>query len=175
MQKTTETIRINIADAQRGDEMLQAGEWVEIDSVHVFGDRRDMVKVMWVGGGSMTLPLSHSPATRRPVAEPVTHRHALVLCEAGREGLRVIGVGEVPTCPRCREAWLYSNCPGFDLWRVTFDDGTSRTVASDNHSHAEWYSELDPATGSRVRRAVLVEHVGANPAAIEWKTARGTL
>jgi hypothetical protein len=61
-----EYTRVNIVDAEHGDEMLQAGKWVPIDSVTLMTSSSNVV-VRWIGGGSMSFPRQHNPAVRRAV------------------------------------------------------------------------------------------------------------
>lgn len=81
----TSYTRINIVDAEEGDQMLQAGEWVDIAAVYTMRNSSS-VKVEFTGGGSMTFPREHNPATRRPtenVAEDAIGEHANAYAEDG--------------------------------------------------------------------------------------------
>lgn len=70
MSETVTYTRVPLAEAKAGDELLQAGEWVEIGAVYLFGDRRDNAKVVWAGGGSSTFPVHFHPSARRRSVAP---------------------------------------------------------------------------------------------------------
>lgn len=81
------TTVVAIDDAQAGDYMLQAGEWVEIGSVHFMTSSSNVV-LRWANGGSMSFPREHRPAVRRIVqmcaacdARPAGHGHFASYCE----------------------------------------------------------------------------------------------
>lgn len=59
--------RVTVDEVRAGDEEYShgRGEWVAIAEVHRFGDRRDMVKIVYPNGGSSARPASHGGAFRR--------------------------------------------------------------------------------------------------------------
>jgi hypothetical protein len=65
---TVTHVRIEVTEAQPGDEILQAGEWCEIASVD-FMRHSSNVRIGFAGGGSHSFPVEHRPAVRRPVPE----------------------------------------------------------------------------------------------------------
>lgn len=64
MSSSTEYVSVQITDAQPGDEVRQAGEWVAVESVSFV---HGQAVIRWAGGGSMSCPISHRPAVRRAV------------------------------------------------------------------------------------------------------------
>jgi hypothetical protein len=60
--------RVALADAQPGDQIWSAGDWVTVAAFHLFGSRNDLVKIVFPSGGSQAMPQSHCPTIRRAVA-----------------------------------------------------------------------------------------------------------
>jgi hypothetical protein len=88
----TVAVRIELADAQPGDQVWQAGQWQPVAAFHIFGSRKDMVKLVWPNGGSMAMPASHCPTITRLVdacasceKAPAGHGHFALYCETCSE------------------------------------------------------------------------------------------
>jgi hypothetical protein len=75
-------VRVSLDDARPGDEVWQAGEWSPVASFHVFGSRRDLVKIEWPNGSTHAMPVRNCPTIRRAVVEP-TRRPADLPRELG--------------------------------------------------------------------------------------------
>lgn len=76
--------RVDVEDALDGDQLLQAGEWVRVESVHFVPSARSVV-FRFHGGGSLSTPLSHRPALRREVRkEPVPDPAVVTAYAEGR-------------------------------------------------------------------------------------------
>lgn len=70
----TTTVRIDLADAQPGDMVWQAGEWRPVSAFHLFGSS---VKLVWPNGSTHAMPQSHCPTITRTLDASAVGTHVL--------------------------------------------------------------------------------------------------